>query len=74
MTTDTPDPHIALYLATVRRDAKALLRSAVELDVTHRKSIYESTRFSDCRDDIVADLLAAGCPANYADYNHPSEV
>lgn len=68
------DPDTAQYLATIRRDATALLRSAVDADITHRKTGQETSRFSVERDAIVADLLAAGCPANYADYDHPSEV
>lgn len=52
-------------------DAVSLLREAVELNIRDKG---RNTRFATERDDIMANLLAAGYRANYADYDHPSEV
>ena len=55
-------------------EARSLLREAVELDITHWGTGRVTSRFSDERDAIAADLTTAGYPANYADYDHPSDV
>lgn len=52
-------------------EARALLRDAVTLNIRARGG---TNRFSVERDEVAADLAAAGHPANYADYDHPSEV
>lgn len=57
--------------AQIRTSARSLLRQAVKLNIQSRG---QNNRFADERDEIVADLAAAGCPANYSDYTHPSEV
>lgn len=52
-------------------EAKGLLREAVKLNITDKG---RGSRFATERDEILADLQAAGYPTNYADYSHPSEV
>jgi hypothetical protein len=55
--------------------ARGLLRQAVILNIKHRNCTgLDWTRFSEERDEIVADLEAAHRPFNYQDYSHPSEV
>lgn len=55
-------------------EARSLLREAVRLNITHRKTGRDTTQFSDERDEIATDLATAGYPTNYADYDHPSDV
>lgn len=55
-------------------DAHSLLREAVALNLKHQATGRVRSRFSIERDEIVIDLTAAGYPADYADYDHPSEV
>lgn len=54
-----------------RSEATALLREAVKLNVLARGN---DNRFSEERDEVVAELQAAGYPANYAVYSHPMDV
>lgn len=58
----------------VRHSAKALLRDAIRLNIQHRNTGRDQSRFSIERDEVVADLVAAGCPANFQDYDHPSDL
>lgn len=52
-------------------EARSLLREAVTLNIQSRG---RNNRFSEERDEIVANLTTARQPANYSDYSHPSEV
>lgn len=58
----------------VRHSAKALLRDAIKLNIQHRNTGRDQSRFSEERDLVVADLVAAGCPSNYQDYTYPSDL
>ena len=59
--------------AITATEAKSLLREAVTLNI--KASRFErATSFSEERDEIIADLDAAGFPSNVADYEHPSDV